>query len=309
MVANRCLCVFFLLYPDCPLTHAAPGHYALWENGVHHRDISPSNLMVYKTSDGRWIGVLNDFDLSSTRDTPSGQERTGTVPFMALHLLTKKGIEGQVKHMYQHDAESFIWVLTWVCICYEGGAYIGKGTDLHQWLKVDARGCLKEKSDFLYSGRRTITPSSSYEGIWKVARFCLLTICQHYVPEVVPTMEDQVVFETWLRKNILEANILSPALLDPTSDSPPAHIPPQATPDPAQPHPDPSHGVNNRHTAIRWLQKSSDPHILRAGEQAPFRVRTGDQPSHEPSRRSLLESTQNDVDREHSKDLSNPRNQ
>jgi serine/threonine protein kinase len=84
MVANRCLSVFFLRYPDCPLTHAAPGHCALWENGVHHHDISPSNLMVCKTSDGRWIGVLNDFDLSSTRDTPSGQECTGTVPFMAL---------------------------------------------------------------------------------------------------------------------------------------------------------------------------------------------------------------------------------
>jgi serine/threonine protein kinase len=130
MVANHCLHVFsfYMIYPiDYPLTHAAPGHYALWENGVHHRDISPTNLVVYRTSGGRWIGVLNDFDLSSTRDTPSGQERTGTVPFMALELLTKKAIHGQVKHMYQHDAESFIWVLTWVCICYEDGVYIGKG--------------------------------------------------------------------------------------------------------------------------------------------------------------------------------------
>jgi hypothetical protein len=57
--------------------------------------------MVYKTSDGRWIGVLNDFDLSSTRDTPSGQERTiGTVPFMALDFLTEEAIEGQVEHLY-----------------------------------------------------------------------------------------------------------------------------------------------------------------------------------------------------------------
>ncbi|KAG2753919.1 hypothetical protein P692DRAFT_201228671, partial [Suillus brevipes Sb2] len=77
-------------------------HYALWECGVHHRDVSPSNLMVYKTSDGRYIGVLNDFDLSSTRDTPSGQERTGTVPFMAIELLTKEAIEGKVQHLYQH---------------------------------------------------------------------------------------------------------------------------------------------------------------------------------------------------------------
>ncbi|KAG2135350.1 uncharacterized protein EDB93DRAFT_1170796 [Suillus bovinus] len=189
-------------------------HYALWDNGVHHRDVSPSNLMVYKTSDGRWIGVLNDFDLSSTGDTPSGQERTGTVPFMALDLLTKEAIKGQVKHLYQHDAESFIWVLTWVCICYEDGVFIGKRTDLNDWLRVDAIGCHQAKSSFLISGRKTMTPSSSHGNIWKMARSCLLTIAQHYVPELVPTVEDHVVFQTWLQKNILEAKILSPALLD-----------------------------------------------------------------------------------------------
>jgi hypothetical protein len=70
----------------------------------------------------------------------------------ALQLLMKKAMEGQVKHMYQHDAESFIWVLTWVCICYEGGAYISKGTDLHQWLRVDAHRCHEKKSGFLLSG-------------------------------------------------------------------------------------------------------------------------------------------------------------
>jgi hypothetical protein len=115
-----------------------PGHYVLWEKQVHHRDISPSNLMVYKTSDGRYIGVLNDFDLSSTRDTPSGQERTGTVPFMALRLLKKDAIEGKVQHLYQHDAESFLWVFAWVCLRYEGGRLLRKGRPLDEWLKLDA---------------------------------------------------------------------------------------------------------------------------------------------------------------------------
>jgi hypothetical protein len=31
---------------------------------------------------------------------------------MALELLTKEAIEGKVKHLYRHDAESFLWVLT-----------------------------------------------------------------------------------------------------------------------------------------------------------------------------------------------------
>jgi hypothetical protein len=170
--------------------------------------------MIYKTLSGRWMGVLNDFDLSSTQDTPSGQERTGTVPFMALHLLTKKGLSGQVKHLYQHDAESFIWVLTWISICYDNGVYIGKRTELHDWLRVDALGCHEKKFSFLGIGHREITPSSSHRGAWEVVESCLGAIYLHYWPKEVPIFEDHVVFETWLRKNILKAKILSPAFLD-----------------------------------------------------------------------------------------------
>ncbi|KAG2132091.1 hypothetical protein DEU56DRAFT_448900 [Suillus clintonianus] len=193
MVANRC-------------------HYELWKNGVHHRDVSPSNLMVYKTSDGRWIGLLNDFDLSSARDTPSGQERT--VPFMAMELLTEAAIEGQVKYLYQYDAESFIWVLVYVCLCYERGMFIGKRSPLNAWLRADAVECRMRKNHFLTFGRQTAEPTPSHGGIRKMARSCLLTVVQHHVPELVPALEDHVVFQTWLRKNILEAKILSPALLD-----------------------------------------------------------------------------------------------
>ncbi|KAG1805109.1 uncharacterized protein HD556DRAFT_1283541, partial [Suillus plorans] len=89
-------------------------HRALWKGGVLHRDVSPSNLMVYRLR-GQFIGVLNDYDLSSfKRDGPRGLERTGTVPFMAADLLTPDGVAGKVEHVYAHDAESLIWVLTWV---------------------------------------------------------------------------------------------------------------------------------------------------------------------------------------------------
>ncbi|KAG2339602.1 hypothetical protein BDR05DRAFT_967788 [Suillus weaverae] len=203
-------------------------HYALWERQVHHRDVSPSNLMVYKTSDGRYIGVLNDFDLSSTRDSPSGQERTGTVPFMALDLLTKEGIEGKVKHLYQHDAESFIWVLTWICLRYREGQLLRQGRPLDEWLKVDAIQCRKEKNDFLMSGRRKIKPSPSHKHNWRVARSCLRPVGLFYLddPEtddseaegpkakdyVSHTLTDAVVFETWLKQKI--HGVLSPELLD-----------------------------------------------------------------------------------------------
>ncbi|KAG1811680.1 hypothetical protein EV424DRAFT_1419697 [Suillus variegatus] len=103
-------------------------HHALWKIGVHHRDVSPSNLTGYRTQ-GQFTGVLNDYDLSLfQRDSPNSLERTGTVPFMALDLLIPKSMAGKVEHVYAHDAESFIWVLTWTCLRYEG-ANSSAGTD------------------------------------------------------------------------------------------------------------------------------------------------------------------------------------
>ncbi|KIK40978.1 hypothetical protein CY34DRAFT_13333 [Suillus luteus UH-Slu-Lm8-n1] len=106
-------------------------HYALWGNDVHHRDINPSNLMVYKTL-----------------DSPSGLERTGTVPVMAIELLPKEAIEGKVKHLYRHDTESFLWVLTWSSLRYKEGQLLRKGKPLDEWLKLDAIECHDEKTGF-----------------------------------------------------------------------------------------------------------------------------------------------------------------
>ncbi|KAG1741280.1 hypothetical protein EDB19DRAFT_1875935 [Suillus lakei] len=163
--------------------HIVVCHYTLWNKGVYHRDISPSNLMVYKTSDGRYIGVLNDFDLSSTQDSPSGRERTGTVPFMALELLTKDAIEGKVKHLYQHDAESLIWVLTWVCLRYRNGRLLRKGRPFDEWLKMDVNGCREKKNDFLNAGRRKIKPTRSHKLNWRVARYCLRPVALFYADD------------------------------------------------------------------------------------------------------------------------------
>ncbi|KAG1750042.1 uncharacterized protein EDB91DRAFT_1244635 [Suillus paluster] len=65
-------------------------HIDLWKGGVRHRDVSPPNMMFHKTDKGVLIGVLNDFNLSSlaTRLDPHGNERTGTVPFIAPDLLS-----------------------------------------------------------------------------------------------------------------------------------------------------------------------------------------------------------------------------
>jgi hypothetical protein len=112
--------------------------------------------MFYWSDKRAVIGVLNDYDLSSMKNVPSGRERTGTVPFMALELLTAEAIQGEIEHLYQHDAESFIWMLTWVSLRYDGGNLLdeGPGRQFDEWLTVGAKGCREKKSDFLLRVQR-----------------------------------------------------------------------------------------------------------------------------------------------------------
>ncbi|KAF8877422.1 hypothetical protein BD779DRAFT_1557532 [Infundibulicybe gibba] len=100
-------------------------HLHLWKGGIRHSDISSSNLM-YNTATKR--GILNDFDLAQLRDRscPSGTERTDTMLFMALDLLQRAAWNGRVKREYHHDAESFAWVLLWICCTYEDGKKLPK---------------------------------------------------------------------------------------------------------------------------------------------------------------------------------------
>ncbi|KAG1807196.1 hypothetical protein EV424DRAFT_248780 [Suillus variegatus] len=125
-------------------------HYALWQAGVYHRDVSPGNMMWYRNGTVL-MGVLNDYDLSSlaTALGPQGNERTGTIPFMALDLLSKKGQRGEVKHLYRHDLESFVWVLVWVSLRYKDGRLLSrKFRPFDEWATVDAETCGEKKSFF-----------------------------------------------------------------------------------------------------------------------------------------------------------------
>ncbi|KAG1826388.1 hypothetical protein DFJ58DRAFT_751139 [Suillus subalutaceus] len=122
--------IFPKLYPITKLQRQRAfrrraGHVTLWKEGVYHRDVSPGNMMWYEI-DGKLMGVLNDYDLSRWRMTQvlGGNERTGTVPFMALDLLTEEGQRGEVKHLYRHDLESFVWCLVWISLRYENGALL-----------------------------------------------------------------------------------------------------------------------------------------------------------------------------------------
>ena len=122
------------------------GHIVLWRKGYHHRDISPANIMYYHDGD-RVVGVLNDWDLATALSASSipNTDRTGTIPFMALQLVS---IENTV-HLLRHDAESFIWVLLWVCGCSDGSGKEVPVAPYKLWRHLDMFTCKKERGDFL----------------------------------------------------------------------------------------------------------------------------------------------------------------
>ncbi|KAG2134201.1 uncharacterized protein EDB93DRAFT_1042619, partial [Suillus bovinus] len=137
---------FFDVWRQCIM-----GHITLWKEGVYHQDVSPENMMWYG-KDGKRIGILNDYDLSSLPDDlgPRGNKRMGMVPFMALELLTKVGLQGKVKYLYYHDLESFIWVFIWICLHYRHGVLLPVGSrPLDEWVTLNTVACGMQKHYFL----------------------------------------------------------------------------------------------------------------------------------------------------------------
>ncbi|KAG0699558.1 hypothetical protein DFH29DRAFT_42328 [Suillus ampliporus] len=160
---------FFNVWRQCILCHLA-----LWKGGVHHRDVSPPNMMYYRTKNGVLMAVLNDYDLSSLAITPGPQsnERTGTVPFMALDLLSPQGQRGQVKHLYRHDLESFMWVLVWVCLRYRNGVLLPwKTRPFDEWATAGPDVC-GEKKFWFQNNFLDFEPSDIEPRMWDLTADC-----------------------------------------------------------------------------------------------------------------------------------------
>ncbi|CDO68843.1 hypothetical protein BN946_scf184805.g52 [Trametes cinnabarina] len=103
-------------------------HYHSWRNGIQHRDISLGNLMCRGNDKDPVCAVLNDWDLAVDAKDPNTThtsiEVTGTVPFMALDLLSEEAFRGNVAILYHHDLKAFVWVLIWAVCCYQNGKMI-----------------------------------------------------------------------------------------------------------------------------------------------------------------------------------------
>jgi hypothetical protein len=108
---------------------------------------------------GKPEGVLNDYDLASWDKFPTtNNDRTGTVPFMALDMLNN-GLEKRIPRLYRHDAESFIWVLTYITLVsvqYKGRFIkISRPQSLNSWFAQDHEVHLSSKQGLPgYYGRR-----------------------------------------------------------------------------------------------------------------------------------------------------------
>ncbi|CAL1714800.1 unnamed protein product [Somion occarium] len=125
-------------------------HFAMWIAGVKHCDPSEGN-MLFRTKDNENHGVLNDWDLSEVDDLNDhmGLERTGTIPFMAMELLDSKFWLGGIRREYRHDLESFVWMLPWAALCYEGGSRKDPPKLISSWQTGNYEHCRQKKGDFV----------------------------------------------------------------------------------------------------------------------------------------------------------------
>jgi hypothetical protein len=112
--------------------------------GLLQGDISTGNLIVNDDEENRsWPAFLIDLDLAikQQRERPSGARgKTGTRAFMAVGLLLGE------KHNFNHDLESFFWVLFWICIHYNGTESKSRTVpQFEKWNYVDTEELAKLK--------------------------------------------------------------------------------------------------------------------------------------------------------------------
>jgi hypothetical protein len=146
------------------------------------------------TEDGK-LGVLNDSDLArcaKLQPISKTQDRTGTIPFMALDLLTNEYWSGLIEREYRHDQESFIWIIAYYFLRSSKGMYGPSTWHTHGW-----NACRLRKNDFLATIQDYSPIEPAYRDHWKVARRPLLQLKNRldYENRVVRELADDLLDE------------------------------------------------------------------------------------------------------------------
>ncbi|CAG8617055.1 3220_t:CDS:2, partial [Acaulospora colombiana] len=149
------------------------------------------NLMYKKGEDGQVIGVLADFDLSSLEGKASSNtKRTGSLPFMALDLLSKNAVSGKVAHDYCHDAEAFFWVGVYDTACYDNGHTVDNAVPA-QWNLPGANTMREERGYYLWNLNKH-DATSSQENVWNGLSLLRIPLTERKIfdrPEELPSWE------------------------------------------------------------------------------------------------------------------------
>lgn len=127
-------------------------------------------------------GVLMDYDLAILRWKPRipGSDRTGTIPFMALDLLSKDYWDGQITRRHHHELESFIWILPYVFLLYDGGRrYSNEHVD--GWVTSSYKRCRQLKADFCIFLPKPSGVQPDFELQWPLA----VDLCRGLIREYV----------------------------------------------------------------------------------------------------------------------------
>ena len=116
-----------------------------------------------------------------------GLERTGTLPFMAMELLENEGFDGKIPRRYDHELESFTWVLVWVSRCVLDGVECKLPDLLSEWLGHNNDEVYKSKVVFMLE-QRGIPTTPDYEGLGKVTE-SWIQIWDNYLRERAESVE------------------------------------------------------------------------------------------------------------------------
>ncbi|RUS33563.1 hypothetical protein BC938DRAFT_471100 [Jimgerdemannia flammicorona] len=96
------------------LRDALGGLQQLTGIGICHHDVSINNIVIGPTGHGVIIDLDYAVFIKDLRSNTKHHHRTGTGPFMAIHVLL-----GDEVHTHSHDIESLFYVFIWIC-CYHG---------------------------------------------------------------------------------------------------------------------------------------------------------------------------------------------